>query len=338
MRQFLSLDRNYSLFLYISVPKKLPQGAVICYDRRHMNRKFFFLLSLIGAVIIIVALVRFFVTRGPKEGELRVDSDPTATVFLDNKNLGKTPFRDKVTSGSYTVKIVPDSTSTQLTAWEGKITIGQSLLTYVNANLSDSELTTAVDVVWLEKITSKQSELSVTTNPDGATVLVDDIVKGSTPVSIQDIVAGDHSVAITSTGFSTRTLKIKTTSGYRLIADLKLALAPGSSNPQASVSAAPVQVTSSGSTPTPTSKPTQKTATSSATQTADPPKPFVLIKDTPTGFLRVRIDPSTGATESGRVNPGEKFTIVDSQNGWYEITFDGKNTGWVSGQYAQKVE
>jgi uncharacterized protein YgiM (DUF1202 family) len=38
------------------------------------------------------------------------------------------------------------------------------------------------------------------------------------------------------------------------------------------------------------------------------------------------------------VNPGEKYSILDSQNGWYEINFDGTNTGWVSGQYATKVE
>lgn len=305
----------------------------MCYYRRHMNRKFFFLLGIVGLIIIVFVLIHFLTNRGPKEGELRVDSDPTASVFLDDKNIGKTPYRDKVTTGSYTLKLVPDSTTNPLIAWEGKVTIGQNLLTYVNANLSDSELTTAVDVVWLEKITSRQSELSVTTNPDGATVLVDDVVKGSTPVSIQDITSADHTVTITSTGFLTRTLKIRTTPGYRLIADLKLALAPGSSNTQTSAS------TSGTPTPTPTGGvASSKSATSSASQAADPPKPFVVIKDTPTGFLRVRMDPSTDATEAARVNPGEKYTIVDTQNGWYEIKYDGTNTGWVSGQYTQKVE
>lgn len=319
------------MYTYIIGQKKLLHAAGVCYDRRHMNRKFFFLLGVIGLIIIVFVLIHFFTNRGPKDGELRVDSDPTATVFLDDKNIGKTPYRDKVTTGSYTLKLVPDATMNQLTAWEGKVTIGQNLLTYVNANLSDSELTTAVDVVWLEKITSKQSELSVTTNPDGATVLVDDVVKGSTPVSIQDITSADHTVTITSTGFLTRTLKIRTTPGYRLIADLKLALAPGSSTSQASASATPTPTPTGGAT-------TSKSATSSAAQVADPPKPFVVIKDTPTGFLRVRVDPSTNATESARVNPGEKYTIVDSQNGWYEIKYDGTNTGWVSGQYTQKVE
>lgn len=303
----------------------------MCYDRIHMKRKMFFLLSFIGLVIVIVAVIRLLSNRTPKQGELRVDSQPTATIFLDNKNIGKTPYKDKITVGEYTIKLVAESAGAQVADWEGRIIIGTNLLTYVNANLSDSELTTAVDIVWLEKITSKLSEVSVTTNPDGATMLVDDVSRGVTPLSVADITSGDHSLSVTSQGFLSRTLKIKTTSGYRLIANLKLALAPGGI--QASPSAAPDEEQSG----TPNATPT-KTATSSASKVPDPPKPFVIIKDTPTGFLRVRIEPSTSASEAARVNPGEKYTYVDSQNGWYQIKYDSSNTGWVSGQYVEKIE
>lgn len=289
-----------------------------------MKRKIFFLVIVVGLVFIVAAIARYVANRGPKQGELRVESIPVSSIFLDDKNIGNTPYKEKVNAGEYTLKIVPESATQQLTPWQGKITVGQNLLTYVSAQLSESELTTAIDIVWLEKITSKGSELSVTTNPDGATVLVDDVVKGVTPLSLQDITPGDHNVSITNVGFVTRTLKIKTTEGYRLIADLKLALSPGGTLPEASSTAT--------LTPTPAGK--AKAASSSA----EPAKPYVTIKDTPTGFLRVRIDPSTSATEAGRVNPGEKYSILDSQNGWYEINFDGTNTGWVSGQYAQKVE
>ncbi len=289
-----------------------------------MKRKIVFLVILLGLVMLVAGVIRFLANRGPKEGELRVDSQPTATIFLDNKNIGRTPFKDKIQAGEYTIKLVPESATAQLTTWEGRIAVGASLLTYVNAALSESELTTAVDVVWLEKITSRASELSVTTSPDGATVLVDDQTRGVTPLSVSDIPAGDHSLSITSSGFLARSLKIKTTPGYRLIANLKLALAAGG---QASPTA----------TPTPDLSGTPK-ATGSANQKPDPPKPFVLIKDTPTGFLRVRLEPSTSASEAARVNPGEKYTYFDTENGWYQIKYDGKNTGWVSGQYVEKFE
>jgi len=294
-----------------------------------MRRKIFFLVSLIGLVVAVAAFVRYLSTRGPKTGELRVDSVPTVTVFLNDKNVGSSPYKEKIDSGNYTIKLVPQAAADQLVSWEGKISVGQNLLTYVNAALSQSELTTAVDVVWLEKITSKQSELSVTTSPDGATVLVDDITRGVTPITLQDISAGDHSISITSNGFQTRTLTIRTTAGYKLIANLKLALTSGgtvSETPSAATASATVTQTKT------------KAATQSAVAQPDPTKPYVVIKDTPTGYLRVRMDPSTTATEAGRVNPGEKYSIVDSQSGWYEIKYDGINTGWVSGQYTEKVE
>ena len=300
-----------------------------------MKRKIFFLISLVGLVLVVAAAVHFLGNRGPKQGELRVDSQPVATIFLDNKNIGKTPYKDKIQAGEYTIKLVPETTTTQLTSWQGKVVVGGNLLTYVNANLSESELTTAIDVVWLEKITSKQSEFSVTTSPDGATVLVDDVTRGVTPLSLSDIAPGDHSVSITSVGFLTRTLKIRTTPGYRLIANLKLALSGATPTPEATPTTSPAP--SGKTTPTPKLSPT-KTATGSATKVADPPKPFVVIKDTPTGFLRVRMEASTSASEAGRVNPGEKYTIVDTKSGWYQIKYDGTNEGWVSAQYTEKVE
>ncbi len=289
-----------------------------------MKRKIAFLVSLIGLVLIVALVVKALTGRGTKQGELRVDSSPTAAIFLDSKNLRSSPFRDKVDAGSYTIKLVPESTTKQLASWEGNIVVGPNLLTYVNANLNESELSSAVDVLWLEKISSKESELSVTTSPDGANVLVDDITRGVTPLSLSDISPGDHTVTVASVGFLTRTLKIKTTPGYRVIVTMKLGL-------------------SSGTPPEATATPTLSgtiapTPTKSATSSADPAKPFITIKDTPTGFLRVREEPTTTATEAARVNPGDKFHVEDSKNGWYQIAYDGTNTGWVSGQYVEKVE
>lgn len=296
-----------------------------------MKRKILFLVILIVLVVGVAFLVRALTNRGPKQGELRVDCSPAAAIFLDNKNIGRSPFTDKVQSGSYTIKLIPDSTTTQLVPWEGQIIVGQNLLTYINADLAESELSSAVDVLWLEKISSKNSELSVTTSPDGATVMIDDITKGLTPLTLADITPGDHTVTVTSVGFLTRTLKVKMTPGYRLIVTMKLGLSPGGTPPTASPTAT--------LTITPTGKvtPTPKSATSSASQ-PNPAKPFITVKDTPTGFLRVRMEPSTSATEAARVNPGDKFHIENTQEGWYEIKYDGTNLGWVSGTYADKTE
>ncbi len=282
-----------------------------------------FLLLLVAAVGWVVGAIR---KRSPREGELRVESSVATGVFLDNKHLGRTPLREKVQSGEYTVKLVPESPIAQLASWQGKVSVGPSLLTYVNASLSESEFTSAIDLLWLEKIAGKRPELSVVTNPDGATVLIDDVTKGVTPLSLQDISAGDHSVTVTSPGFLSRTIKVKLSPGYRLIASFKLAL--GGGVPEATTAA----------TLTPTTTPPAGGSGKTKIPVPEPAKPYVTIKETPTGFLRVRIEPSTSATEAARVKPGEKYSLVNEKSGWYQIMYDEKSTGWISGQYAEKVE
>ena len=291
-----------------------------------MRRKLGFLIILVVFILIVAGFLKLLSSRSPKEGELRVEASPAVSIFLDNKHVGRSPIREKVVAGDYTLRLVPDSGTGDIAPFEGKITIGNNLLTFVNAVLAESELSSAVDILWLEKSVAKKPELSVITNPDGASVVIDDTTKGVTPLTIQDLEAGDHTLTIASPGFLTRTMKIKLTSGFKLIASLKLAL---------STAAPPEETSTPSGTPTPTLKGGTKTATSSATL---PPKPYAVIKDTPTGFLRVRMDPSTAATESGRVNPGEKYHIYDEKSGWFQISYDGTNKGWISGQYAEKVE
>ena len=247
-----------------------------------MKRKLLFLVILVALVVGVAFLVKTLTNRGPKQGELRVDSSPAATIFLDNKNIGRTPFPSgKVDAGTYDMKLVPDSDTVPLAPWEGEVTIGQNLLTYVNADLSD-------------------------------------------------VTPGDHTVTVTSVGFLTRTLQIKMTAGYRLIVTMKLGLSPGTGAPQTATPSASLSGTLIGSS-------SSASATSSA-NLPNPPKPFLTVKDTPTGFLRVRMDPNTAATEAARINPGDKFHIEDTQNGWDEIKYDGTNLGWVSGQYVTTTQ
>lgn len=286
-----------------------------------MKRKIGFLAGILVVIGLIVGGVRFL-GGGAKEGILKVVSTPTASVFLDNKHVGRTPVETKVASGEYAIRLVPETTTQAVTSWQGSVKIVPEILTYVNASLAESEFATAVETMWLEKITSKQAEVAVTTNPDGATASIDGQTKGITPISIPGITVGDHSLAIASPGFLSRNMKIKTTAGYKLNAVVKLAL---SGEPVQEASSSP---TPTGATPTPTK----------AASSTDPTKPFVTIKDTPTGFLRVRLEPSTSASEAARINPGEKYHVEDEKSGWYEIKYDGKNTGWISGQYATKTE
>ena len=67
---------------------------------------------------------------------------------------------------------------------------------------------------------------------------------------------------------------------------------------------------------------------------------MVEILSTPTGFLRVRAEPSTAATEVSQVKPGERFAFIEENEtkDWFKIEYEKGEEGWVSSQYAKKVE
>lgn len=303
-----------------------------------MKRKIGFFTGILAIILLLLGVVKYFGGIKPKEGALTIQSSQPASVFLDNKHIGRTPvLKYSVAPGEYTVRIVPESTVVPLASWQGSVKITSGILTHVKISPAESEFATAVETMWLEKISSKVSEVDVVTNPDSATISLDGATKGITPLSLPSVAAGPHVLALASPGFVSQSIKIQTTVGYKLSAVVKLAL---SGSPQeASPSPTPVLGTptpTGKTTPAPTGKltPTPTKAASSA----DPAKPFVTIKDTPTGFLRVRMEPSTGASEAARINPGEKYHIEDEKTGWYQINYDTKNLGWISGQYATKTE
>lgn len=281
----------------------------------------------------------------PAKGEaiLKVSSNPATTIFLDNQNIGKTPFEDKVAAGEYTLKLIPESTVDTAVSWEGKVTLSPNLLTFVNRDLGSSDLTTGGEILTLEKINSKKAELAVTSTPDGAVVTLGNDEKGKTPLVVEDVEPGNYDLTLTSSGFGTRTVKIKTTQGYKLTTAFQLAAtgelaASPSPTPEGSPTASP----KSSPKATPKSSPKasgEASASASPKSKASPPaKPYVEILDTPTGFLRVRANPSTSGEEVGRVDPGEFYSLLDEDNGWYKIEYEKDKEGWISGQYAEKFE
>ena len=308
-----------------------------------MKRKIVFLLILLGIIGVVVGIVQLIKGSAPKQGVLKINANPVSSVFLDNKHLGKTPYQDNVNEGEYELKLVPESTTVSASSWQGKVKVYGKLLTYVNAELAESDFSSASDILWLEKITSNQSEISVVTNPDGAAISIDGESKGVTPSSLTGISPGDHTIAVLSSGFAPRSVKAKTTAGYKLFVVIKLALSSRLDDITASFSATPSASISSTLAVTPTGliKKTP-TLTPKVTPTGvavnDPAKPYVIIKDTPTGFLRVRFEPTTQASETAKVKPGEKYHLLDTQNGWFQISVTETLDGWISGQYGTKVE
>lgn len=306
------------------------------------------LIAIIVVLLLLGSAVFFFLRfRSTSGGQavLKVNSTPTATVFLDNKNVGKTPYEDKQSTGEYTLKLIPETTSNTVVSWEGKIKLSPNLLTYVNRDLGDSELTSSGEILSLERASGNKAELAVLSTPDGAVVTLQTEEKGTTPLVLKDIEPNNYELSVSAVGFKSRSVKIKTTAGYKLTAEFQLAPA-GENLPSPTPSATPEPgatpksspKTSPQATPKSSVKPSTSPTGSPTTKATPPPKPYVQIQDTPTGFLRVRKEPATSAEELAQVKPGEYYSLLDEQNGWFKIEYQKDKEGWISGQYAQKFE
>lgn len=282
-----------------------------------MNKRAVFI-ALIVVIVAIFGGYKILIQKTGSLGGIRVDSTPKASVFLNDKLLGKTPLEDKRPSGNYVVKLLPDDSSTASTSWQGNITINPAVLTYMNRQLGVSELTSSGEILTLEKISGNEAQVSVFSEPNASTILLDGQEKGSTPTTFS-VSVGEHDITVTSSGFVSRTTRIQATVGFKVNVSFQLALSGAEPSP-----------TPTGGVVTPSSSAGQTNTTATG--------PSVVIKDTPTGFLRVRASASTSAGEIGQVKPGEKYPFLEEKDGWYKITYSEGKDGWVSSKYVEKSE
>jgi hypothetical protein len=300
-------------------------------------KKVLIALSLLSLTLFLTACqIPFFGKE--KKAALQVGSTPKSTVFLDEDQIGITPFfDDDLKAGEYTLKLVPEQTSSPLASWQQKIKLTPSILTVVNREFAATEEESSHEILTLEEISDKDnSSLAVVTDPDRAVIKIDAEPKGFAPITIDQITPGDHEIVISLPGFREKSIKAKTQAGYKLTVSVKLAkeTTPPEDEEEATESAEAKESPTPKSTPKPETTP----APVSTTSASPPPKPYVKIKETGTGWLRVRMEPSLEATEAAKVNVGTMHPYLGEQSGWYKISYETAKEGWVYATYAEKVE
>lgn len=269
--------------------------------------------------------VRFFLMSSQdKFGKVRVVASPSATVFVDNVAVGKTPYEEKIKIGEYLVKLIPEATASQTASWQGKVKIYKNSLSYVYRELGDSDISSSGEVLTVTKMekstNSSYGEFYIETEPNGAIVYLDNDEKGVSPLILADVVRGDHELSVFMPGFLRRTEKVKVEGGYRVNANFKLAIDPSQ---KLNIEEEAVE---------------DKESTGSA----KPKKTMVVVKDsvkeTSLGALRVREEPAISASEAAQVQAGDKFELLGEEEGWFKIEYKKNSQGWVYSQYADKVE
>src|SRR3989338_3183801 len=272
----------------------------------------------------IFVFVRFFILNNQNVfGRVKVVSSPVASVFINNLDVGKTPYEEKYKIGEYILKLIPEGTATDTASWQGKVKIYKNALTYVNRELGSSDVTSAGEIFTTTKMekpakSNDLGEIYVETEPQGAIVYLDNDEKGVAPLILSEVLKGDHELSVFMPKFLRRTQKINVDPGYIVNAAFKLAIDQSSQAAKATGD--------------------KQKGKQEATASAKTGKTTIVIKDTPTGFLRVREEPAVTASEEAQVKPGEKFDLLDEDNGWYKIEYEKGKEGWVYSQYAEKQE
>lgn len=279
-----------------------------------MTRKGLFVLIGVVGIVGLIAFI-FLGGAGKKKAAVQLNAYPKSTVYIDGVQAGTTPYEnDEISSGEVSLRLVPEATFSA--SWERKLILNPDTQTVVNWEFDPNSDLEAGEVLYLEKTSLKdRAGLVVTCIPDSCTITVDNQMRGFSPLNLEDIGEGSHKILISLPGYKTREISARSINHYRLVVDIKLS--------KETIEAIPEE---------------KEEEESEEKQEEEMDRPYILIKDTPTGWLRVRMEPSVSATEAAKVNPGEKFSLLDEESGWYQIRYQDSEEGWISGRYAEKFE
>jgi len=271
------------------------------------------------SAILLSALFFIFIlsacSLSPQKAALDISSYPTATIFLNGEELGTTPYKNvSLKPGNYKLRLV--SSDPSIPPWEKNIPLNNKITTIIDYQFNQDKDKIDGYVLYFEKAGAKdQSGLVVTTNPDAGTVAVDGQMQGFAPLNIPNISEGDHQILITFPGYQSKEIYARGINGYRLVAEIQLKKDELPPEPEPEEEEKEEETAEEGLN-----------------------KPYVTILDTPTGWLRVRLEPSTAASEAAKIDPGKNFSLLDEKAGWYQIEYEEGEKGWISGKYAEKFE
>ena len=234
---------------------------------------------------------------------LEIVSNPIAKVYIDGKEMGRSPFKSNdLKPGIVKVKILNDDGK----IWEREIRLEENVSTVISWNF-EGENGSGGYLLAMERA-GEGGALLINTQPENANVSVAGENKGYTPLRAENIGEGDKNISIAYPGYKNLNLIVKMVKGYQLIIDAKL------------IAEKVVEVSP------------QPTVQSPITQSG----PKIKIKETGTGWLRVREEANNSSIEIGRVIPGEIYEYMSSDADWYLIKFKDKE-GWVSAKYVEKI-
>lgn len=300
-----------------------------------MKRKILYFLILIVLTGVGLAFhLYIFGAANKKSGNILIYASPDSTVFVNNIAEGRTPISIELAPGKYKIKLIPNALNPakeeKAIPWEGTVEVYSKYTTFVRRDLENTENESAGETVIMMKSNAElkrdKGEVRVRSIPEGAIISLDGADVGVSPDAFIDVAPGVHDISVYATRYKRRSVQVNVLSGLATLVDFELGVDPDYEKKypfgvlfEASSSATLPNVPKTTREPTPTASPEN-----------------VEVLDTPTGFLRVRQEPSLSGKEVAQVKPGEIYPFISSENGWTKIKLTDGNVGWVSSEYVKE--
>lgn len=184
-------------------------------------------------------------------------------------------------------------------SWEGKINLTVGTVTVVDRDIATDSASSAGEILSL----TKGKGLTVISNPENSDVEIDGQSVGKTPLTL-DIKSGEYTILVSHHNYLKRSIRATLPDNFNLVMAADLALSEADL----------------GSIETPVITQTQE----------------VIVKSTPTGFLRVRDKPSLNGKEIAQVKPGDSLVFLEALGEWNRVRLADGTEGFVSAAYVEK--
>lgn len=263
-------------------------------------RKSIFLILV--ALSILVLILRFGIKPltnllgYQQKAGIKITSTPQALISINGKEVGATPYQDE----SLQAGEYNISLSVNKASWAGWVKLNKGTLTVVNRELAESVASSSGEVLTL----TAGAGANIVSTPPQAEVIVNGKPFGKTPLAIANLTSGEHNFLISHDNYLKRSIRAFVPEKYALNLEVDLAI----SELDLTAVATPVTVTSTE----------------------------LIIKTTPTGFLRVRDKPSLQGKEVARVPSGSQLKMVEEVNDWFKVKLPDGQEGYVFSTYVEK--
>jgi len=300
-------------------------------------------------ITILLTITTTGCTLSNAKAGIIVKSQPSGKVYINDKEVGRTPYENKeLQPGYYVVKIKSEQGE-----WTSdKIRILENTIYSINQELAPNSTEQAGEKISIEK----GKGITIVTMPSQVTVSLNGVKQGNSPYLIPTVPEGEHEITLEKEGYITRKIKIRTKKDYKVVIEAQL------KKEKLANTTVPSPIPEDTAVPSPTKQSTLQTTTTTSTsptataagtlKTSPLPTPAknsptpapdtaqgtktITVLTTPTGWLRVRDKASIDGKEIAKINQGETYEYIQQlETGWTQIVLEDGTQGYVASRYVK---